>query len=280
VKTVLRRVGLLVAFSVVFLAVAAAVAGLAGLGVSDRIAAGIGWAAGAALAAWRLSRTAKRKRAAARVARDRTAGEELHRGDRRRYAQLLEGTAETLVFTDPDVYVGQQLSTAGQETKADGKKRSRWWRASAWQPPTTGQRETIDELTEELERATLVRSLDDGSAEVVGVKDCVGFRYRVDTAGEATLVSSDESQARGGRRMQRLAGIGIAMFVGSFIVAFVYDHSGRVPGWLVPFFIVGFVLGFFGLAGHVGPRHLVEPASTGTRKDAAGTRATSARGSS
>jgi hypothetical protein len=260
VKTVLRRVGLLVAFSVVFLAVAAAVAGLAGLGVSDRIAAGIGWAAGAgaALAAWRLSRTAKRKRAAARVARDRTAGEELHREDRLRYAQLLEGTTETLVFTDPDVYVGQQLSTAGQETKADGKKRPRWWRASAWQPPTTGQRETIDELTEELERATLVRSLDDGTAEVVGVKDFVGFRYLVDSAGEATLVSTDESQARGGRRMQRLAGIGIAMFVGSFIVAFVHDHSGRVPGWLVPFFIVGFVLGFFGLAGHVGPRHFVE----------------------
>lgn len=260
-KTVLRRVGLLVAFSVVFLAVAAAVAGLAGLGVSDRIAAGLGWAAGAGavLAVWRLSRTAKRKRVAARVAHCRAAGEELHREDRRRYAQLLENPADTLALTDPDVYVGQQLSTAGQEAKADDRrKRSRWWRASAWQPPTTGQRETIDELTEELERATLMRSLDDGSAEVVGVKDCVGFRYLVDSAGEATLVSTDESQARGGRRMQRLAGIGIAMFVGSFVVAFVHDHSGRVPGWLVPFFIVGFVLGFFGLAGHVGPRHFVE----------------------
>ena len=62
--------------------------------------------------------------------------------------------------------------------------------------------------------------------------------------------------------MQRLAGIGIVMFIGSFVVAFVHDHSGRVPGWLVPFFIVGFVLGFFGLAGHVGPRHFVE---TGVR---------------
>ena len=260
-KTVLRVIGRLVGLLVLFFAVAAAVAGLAGLGVSDRIGAGLGWVAGAgaALAAWRLSRTAKRKRAAARVARDRAAGEELHREDRRRYAQLLEGTADTLALTNPDLYVGQRLSTAGQEAKADdGRKRSRWRRAPAWQPPTTGQQETIKKLTEELERATLVRSLDDGSAEVVGVKDYVGFRYLVDSAGEASLVSTDESRARGGRRMQRLAGIGIVMFIGSFVVAFVHDHSGRVPGWLVPFFIVGFVLGFFGLAGHVGPRHFVE----------------------
>ena len=145
------------------------------------------------------------------------------------------------------------------QTKAAAEKKgSRRRRASAWQPPTAEQREAVDELTEELERATLVRSLGDGSAEVVGVKDCVGFRYLVDSAGEATLVSTDESRARGGRRMQRLAGIGIVMFVGSFVVAFVRDHSGRVPGWLAPFFIVGFVLGFFGLAGHVGPRRFVE----------------------
>lgn len=58
--------------------------------------------------------------------------------------------------------------------------------------------------------------------------------------------------------MQRLAGVGIVMFIASFVVTFVLDHSGRVPAWLVPFFIVGFVLGFFGLAGHVGPRHFVE----------------------
>ena len=56
----------------------------------------------------------------------------------------------------------------------------------------------------------------------------------------------------------RAAGIGILMFIGSCVVTFVLDHSGRVPGWLVPFAIVGFVLAFFGLAGYVGPRHFVE----------------------
>jgi hypothetical protein len=113
-------------------------------------------------------------------------------------------------------------------------------------------------LTKELESATLVRSLDDGTAEVVGVKDCVGFRYRVDSAGEATLVSTDESQARRGRRMRRIAGIGIVMFIGSFVVTFVRDSGGRVPGWLVPFFIVGFVLAFFGMAANVDPRNFIE----------------------
>jgi len=261
VRRALRFVGLLVAFFAVLFIGAAAIAALAeGLGATPHVAAGIGWVAGAgvALAAWRLRRAAKRKRAAARLARDRARGGDVHREDRRRYEQLLENAADTLALTDPDRYVGQQLPASAPTKAADGKRRFRLGRASAWQPPTTEQRQAIEDLTEELEHATLVRSLDDGSAEVVGVKDCVGFRYFVDSAGEATLVSTDESRAHGARRMQRLAGIGIAMFIGSFVVAFVRDHSGRVPGWLVPFFIVGFVLGFIGLAGHVGPREFVE----------------------
>jgi hypothetical protein len=260
VKTVLRLIGRFVGLLVVFFAVAGGVAGLAGMGVSDRVAAGLGWVAGvgAALATWRLWRAAKQKRAAARVARDRASGEELYREDRRRYAQLLEGTTDTFALTDPDVYVGQQLAASVPTEAAAEKKGSRWRRASAWQPPTAEQREAVDELTKELERATLVRSLDDGTAEVVGVKDCVGFRYRVDSAGEATLVSTDESQARRGRRMRRIAGIGIVMFIGSFVVTFVRDRGGSVPGWLVPFFIVGFVLAFFGVAANVDPRNFIE----------------------
>ncbi len=113
--------------------VPAAVAALAGLGVGERVAAGIGWAAGAgtALAAWRLWRAAKRKRGAAHVARERAKGEELHRADRRFYEELLESTTDTLVFTDPDLYVGQQLSASVPTEAADKKRRFRFGRASA-----------------------------------------------------------------------------------------------------------------------------------------------------
>jgi hypothetical protein len=109
VKALPRRVGHLVALFVVFILSAGGVAGLLHvLGVSRPLAAGLGWATGFAttLASWRLWQSARRKREAALVARDRAAGEELRRVDRRRYVQLLEGATEPLAFVDPDLYVG------------------------------------------------------------------------------------------------------------------------------------------------------------------------------
>ncbi len=257
----MRFVGRLVGWVVVLL-IPFVVGGLAGsaltsaFGGSERAAAVGAWVGGlgAALISWCLLRAARRRRRAARTASDRAAGEQLRSTDLARYRELLAGASETLAVVDPDLYVGQKLGLPSTAEKPLFGLR----RGSNWKPSTGAQRTAVDELTKELERATLVRSLDDGSTEVVGVKDCVGFRYVVDASGGVTLVTTDDSQARWGRRMSRIGCIGILMFIGSFVVTFVLDRSGAVPGWLVPFMIVGFVFAFVGIASNVDPRNFIE----------------------
>jgi hypothetical protein len=77
--------------------------------VTDAVAQ---WIAGlgAAFFAWRHFSVALQRRAAARIASTRAAGEELRRTDRLRYDELLGGAWESLALTDPDLYVGRKLS--------------------------------------------------------------------------------------------------------------------------------------------------------------------------
>jgi hypothetical protein len=81
------------------------------LGASEVVAAILGWWAGigAAVATSRLPGAAKRKRATARIERDRAMGEQLRREDPRRYRDLLGASTETLAAIDPDAYVGRHV---------------------------------------------------------------------------------------------------------------------------------------------------------------------------
>lgn len=117
----------------------------------------------------------------------------------------------------------------------------------------------MDVLTKQHGNATLVRAVDGDSAELIGVKDDIGRRYRIDALGTVTLISSDESRAKTLRVIRRVAGVGIALFVVPFVPLLIWHRDGSIPGWLVPIMIVGFILAFLGLAASNGPKAFLEP---------------------
>jgi uncharacterized membrane protein YgdD (TMEM256/DUF423 family) len=166
-------------------------------------------------------------------AKARGEGERLRRDDIVRYRELL-GEASV---AEPDVHVGR-LAISARPAQQHFR----------WHPPTEMQRVAVDELTAALGNATVVRTVDGGAAEVIGTKDHVGYRYRVDAAGTSTLLSTDDSRVPTLRWIHRVAGAGILLFVGSLVAAFIVHHDGRIAGWLVPFVLVGFVMAFFGVA--------------------------------
>jgi hypothetical protein len=130
---------------------------------------------------------------------------------------------------------------------AEEKKRRRW------ESPAQAQQGAVERLTAELENATLVRTIEDGAAEVLGVRRGVAYRYRVDRSGNVDLVSVDDSKATLGRWSGRMAGVGVSLFVGSLIATFAINSDGSVPPYLVPPAIVGFGLALLGGAANVQP---------------------------
>jgi hypothetical protein len=144
---------------------------------------------------------------------------------------------------------------AGRELRAEADTQAtlttpKRWR---WESPRQAQQDAVEQLTAELENATLVRTIEDGVAEVLGVRRGVAYRYRVDASGNVGLVSTDDSKATVGRWSGRMAAVGISLFIGSVIATFAINSDGSVPPYLVPPAIVGFVLAFLGMAANVQP---------------------------
>jgi hypothetical protein len=234
-----RTIGLLVVWTVVAAVTIGSLDGVA----PGRLAGVVGWSAGFVVVGltWRAWHHHGRKLDVER----RALGAKLRRERPGEYRRLLGDAKRGIARTDPDRYVGHKIA-------APERRRFRW------APPTGAQRAAVEQLTaDELENATLVRSLEDGAAEVLGVKDDIGYLYRVDAAGAVTLVSRDESKARTLRTLRRMAGTGIVMFAGSFVPLLIWHRDGRVPGWLVPIMVVGFVLAFIGFAASTGPKHFL-----------------------
>lgn len=143
-----------------------------------------------------------------------------------------------------DLHVGRALTTP---------KRRRW------ESPAQAQQAAVEQLTAELENATLVRTIEDRAAEVLGVRRGVAYRYRVDRSGNVDLVSTDDSKATVGRWSGRMAGVGISLFVGSLIATFAINPDGSVPPYLVLPAIGGFVLACLGAAANVQPTSFLSP---------------------
>ncbi len=198
----------------------------------------IGWGVGLLAVAWtwRFWHRRGRKLGAETSARELAAGEELRRDDAAAYRALLDDACDPLAFSDPDRYVGRLVAAP--------KTPQRY----AWDTPTQAQQAAVERLTDELERATLVRTIDDHAAEVLGMKNDVAYRYLVDSAGGITFLSTDDSKVRMLRTFRRVAGTGIVLFIGSFVPLLIWHRDGSVPGWLAPFMLGGFVMAFLGLA--------------------------------
>lgn len=251
-KTAARRatsfVGRVIGLALVWLVAAALVRTGARAILPHEVARYVGWGVGVLVVAltWRFWRRRGRKRTAEARNREIAAGAKLRHEDRAAYHALLDNATDPLAFSDPDRYVGRIFTAA--------KKPQRW----SWNPPTDAQRAAVERLTTELERATLVRTVDDDAAEVLGIKDDVAYRYLVDATGGVTLLSTDDSKVRMLRTVRRVAWTGLLLFIGSFVPLLIWHRDGRVPGWLVPFMLVGFVMGFFGLAASNGPRYFLE----------------------
>jgi hypothetical protein len=207
-------------------------------------------AAAAGAVTWRWWRRARRELASEHLAEERAAGEALRHNDPDRHRDFLNGATETLAVTDPDRFVGQRVAALPR-----GEVRIRW---RGWKASTSQQAEAVDELTQQLERAILIHTLEDGSAELVGSKEDVGFRYRVDSSGGVTLLSKDDKLVTSSRQARRIGRTGLLMFMGSFAIGFALHPSGHVPGRLVPVMIVGFLLCFLYLAGDSGPKRFVK----------------------
>lgn len=176
----------------------------------------------------------------------RASAELLRREDPARYKRILDQATHSESVTDPDAYVGRMLN--------EPKPRQHY----AWTAPTSVQRTSVDLLTKQHGNVTLVRTVDAGAAELIGVKNDVGYRYRIDAMGVVTLLSSDDSQRKTLRVVRRLITTGILLFVGPFVPLLIWHREGSIPGWLVPIMIVGFVLGFFGLAANNGPKFFLD----------------------
>jgi hypothetical protein len=247
VRRVLGRIASFVGRTIGLALVWVVVTALAILGAEQifpgTVARYIGWGTGLLAVAWmwRFWRRRGREIAAEEVA----AGTELHRVDPSAYWELLRDATDPLAFSEPDRYVGR-IHTAVPEAQ--------YW---PWRPASETQAAAVEQLTEELERATLVRTVDGDAAEVLGIKDDVAYRYLVDLAGDVTFLSKDESKMRMLRTIRRVAGTGILLFMGSFVPLLIWHRDGGIPGWLVPIMIVGFVMAFFGVAASTGPHHFL-----------------------
>ena len=199
-------------------------------------------AAPAAVWAWRHLRRHFREASTTERKEQRASAELLRREDPARYKRILDQATDNESVTDPDAYVGLMLDAPTPRQHY------------AWTSPTQAQRESVGLLTKQHGNATLVRTVDADAAELIGVKNDVGYRYRIDALGTVTLISSDETQVKTLRVVRRLATAGILLFLGSFVPLLIWHRDGSIPTLLVPIMIVGFVLGFIGLAANNGPK--------------------------
>jgi hypothetical protein len=231
-------VGRAIGLALVWVVVAALAVTAARAILPHGVARYVGWAVGCFAVAWMWRYWHRRgiEIDAERRESELAAGEKLRREDLPAYRALLDGATDTLAFADSDRYVGG-IVTAPAEP-----------RRYAWHPPTGAQRAAVERLTEELENATLVRTVDHSAAEVLGIKDDVAYRYRVDSTGAVTFLSTDDSKVRVLRTFRRFAVIGFLLFIGSFVPLVIWHRDGSVPGWLAPFMLVGFVMMFVGMA--------------------------------
>jgi hypothetical protein len=238
-RFVLRALGLLVVWTpITLLAVF-----MADLVLEPPISTVVAWVVGTfvSIRFWRYLRRLAKEVDEEQRAEERAAAESLRHEDPARYREIVDGARDKLALTDPDAHVGRVLA-------AEKPRKFRWT------PPTQAQRAAVDMLTNQHGKATLVRTVDEDAAELVGVKDDVGYRYRIDALGTVTLISSDASRVKSLRITRRVALTGVAMFVGPFVPLMIWSRDGGMPTWLVPIMIVGFVLAFFGAAASTGPK--------------------------
>lgn len=219
------------------------------LGLPHLAARGVAWAVLLALEAaqlllWRRARRRARERRLA-------AARELRQSDPSRYWSLLGERQGLLPEENRDAFVGRKL--LGEQAARERAKRADWVAS------TPEEAASVERLTRELENATLVRSIEGGGgAEVVGTIDWVGYRYRVEADGTATLLESDASKVRRGRAMSIAFFAGIVAFLVGAIAAVTLDHTVGHAGWGLGLGLTGGVVGFIGQTGLVGPRHFAD----------------------
>ncbi len=126
-----------------------------------------------------------------------------------------------------------------------------------WSPRTAEEEATVGRLTAELDDATYVRSHDDGTAEVLGTTGDVVYRYRVDSAGSATLLERDPTNLWQRRVISGILVAGLSLSVGSFVPILIWHRDGRIPKWLGLIMIGGLVLVLLSLAASSWPRRLL-----------------------
>lgn len=208
----------------------------------------LGWGVGFLAVAWMCRHWHRRGGEIDRETHERAlaAAKQLRRDDPSAYRRLLTEAKELPATTDRDLHVGRILIAPAP---------SRYY---PWDTATDAQLATVKRLTAELENATLVRSLDDGATELLGLKDDVAYRYRIEADGLGTLTSTDDSKVRMLGWMRRSMVTGFLLIIGSIVVAFIVHSHGRIAGLLLPFMIVGFVLAFAGAALGEGPRQFLE----------------------
>ena len=136
----------------------------------------------AAVWAWWYLRRRFREASTTGGEEQRAAAELLRREDPARYKRILDQATDNESVTDPDAYVGRMLNTPTPRQHY------------AWTSPTLAQRQSVDLLTKQHGDATLVRTVDVDAAELIGARNDVGYRYRIDALGVVTLISSDDSQ--------------------------------------------------------------------------------------
>jgi hypothetical protein len=212
-------------------------------------------AVAAGAGAWRWWRRFRRELASERLVEERAAGEALRHEHPDRYRDFINGASQTLAATDPDRFVGQQ--EAAEPREEEEPREELRIRSQRWKAATSQQTEAVDRLTKQLGRATLIRTLTDGSAELVGTKQDVGFRYRVESSGGVTLLSEDHSLVTSNRQARRAGRAGLLAFVGSCAVP-ALGPNALVSMLLLPFTIVGFLLLFLFLAGASGAKQFLK----------------------
>ena len=114
-RVIVRFARWLVVLGVAFFVGAGVGDGLAGVFTDSEAAAGAAaWSGGlgSAYAAWRLLRSALRRRTDAQISRARAAGAQLRVTELSRYKRLLDEASETLAVTDPDRYVGERIGSS------------------------------------------------------------------------------------------------------------------------------------------------------------------------